>query len=308
MTDFLNAELHCHNVYSNCKNQSYRMPFDSGVSIEQLLDSALKEKINVLFVTNHDTLKGYNEILDYQQNHRKYYNIKIYPAEEITIDNRGHVLAYGINKTVKPGMTLGETLDEIKLQNGVSCAAHPFAVSNGIRGKANMCDLMESFNSNNIDIFSNIIAKEFAEINKMFTIAGSDSHISSTMGRCINTIESENNLDSIIDNLRNGRSMILITNYATKKEIYEHLYYILTSSSESLLNYVSEYHPLAYHVVKWALASFSSNPNSAFWNTLGSLALYLARRVSKKVNIGGSSPEIFQNRSWKRLLSLAIVP
>ncbi|MFY9799490.1 MAG: PHP-associated domain-containing protein, partial [Candidatus Nitrosopolaris sp.] len=290
MTDFLNAELHCHNVYSNCKNQSYRMPFDSGVSIEQLLDSALKEKINVLFVTNHDTLKGYNEILDYQQNHRKYYNIKIYPAEEITIDNRGHVLAYGINKTVKPGMTLGETLDEIKLQNGVSCAAHPFAVSNGIRGKANMCDLMESFNSNNIDIFSNIIAKEFAEINKMFTIAGSDSHISSTMGRCINTIESENNLDSIIDNLRNGRSMILITNYATKKEIYEHLYYILTSSSESLLNYVSEYHPRAYHVVKWALASFSSNPNSAFWNTLGSLALYLARRVSKKVNIGGSSP------------------
>ena len=101
------------------------MPFDSGVSIEQLLDSALKEKINVLFVTNHDTLKGYNEILDYQQNHRKYYNIKIYPAEEITIDNRGHVLAYGINKTVKPGMTLGETLDEIKLQNGVSCASSP---------------------------------------------------------------------------------------------------------------------------------------------------------------------------------------
>lgn len=62
------------------------------------------------------------EFFDYQQNHRKYYNIKIYPAEEITIDNRGHVLAYGIYKMVKPGMTLGETLDEIKLQNGVSCA------------------------------------------------------------------------------------------------------------------------------------------------------------------------------------------
>ena len=171
-----------------------------------------------------------------------------------------------------------------------------------------MCDLMESFNSNNIDIFSNIIAKEFAEINKMFTIAGSDSHISSTMGRCINTIESENDLDSIIDNLRNGRSKILITNYASKKEIYEHLYYILTSSSEYLLNYVAEHHPRAYHVVRWALASFSSNPNSVFWETLGSLALYLTRRLSKKVNIGGSSPEIFQNRSWKRLLSLAIVP
>lgn len=83
---------------------------------------------------------------------------------------------------------------------------------------------------------------------------------------------------------------------------------MLTSSSESILNYVSEYHPRAYHIVNWALASFNANPNSAFWNTLASLALYLTRRVSKKVNIGGSSPEIFQNRSWKRLLSLAIVP
>jgi len=285
------------------------MPFDSGVSLEQLLDSAVKEKVEVLFVTNHDTLEGYDEILDYQQNHRRYNNIKIYPAEEITIDNRGHVLAYGINKTVKPGMTLGETLDEIKSQNGVSCAAHPFAVSNGIRGKASLCDLMESFNSNNLDIFSNIIAKKFAEFNKMFTIAGSDSHISSTLGRCMNTIESENNLDSIIDNLYKGRSKIRVTNYVTKKEIYEHLYYILTSSSESLMNYVSEYHPRVYHVVKWALASISTNPNSALWYTLGSLGLYLTKRISKKVNIGGSSPEIFQAVwSWKRLISLAIVP
>ena len=59
------------------------MPFDSGVSVEQLLDSALKKKVDVLFVTNHDTLEGYNEILDYQQNHSTmtYNNIKIYPAE-----------------------------------------------------------------------------------------------------------------------------------------------------------------------------------------------------------------------------------
>jgi hypothetical protein len=54
--------------------------------------------------------------------------------------------------------------------------------------KASLCDVGESFNSNNIDIFSNIIAKKFAEYNKMFTIAGSDSHISCTLGRCINTM------------------------------------------------------------------------------------------------------------------------
>jgi predicted metal-dependent phosphoesterase TrpH len=273
-----------------------------------LLESALKEKIDVLFVTNHNTLKGYQEILDYQQNHRKYYDIRIYPAEEITIDNGGHVLAYGINKTINPGMTLGETLDEIKRQNAVSCAAHPFAVSNGIRTKASLCDLMESFNSNNVDIFSNILASKFAEYHNMFTIAGSDSHVCSTVGRCINTIESENNIDSVIDNLLNGRSKIYSANYATKKELYEHAYYILSSSSEALMNYVSKHHPAAYHLFKWALASFTSDPNSRFWYTLGLFALYLTKRVSKKVNMGGYTPEIFQDRSWKRLISLALVP
>src|SRR5205823_193318 len=151
-------------------------------------------------------------------NHNKYHSIKIYPAEEVTIENKGHVLAYGITEGIKPGLSLGETLDEIKLQNGISCAAHPFAVSNGIRGKARLCDLMESFNSNNIDIFSNVIAKKFAEFNKMFTIAGSDSHVSSTLGRCINTIESENKLDSLIGSMLKGRSKIHSTNYTSKKE------------------------------------------------------------------------------------------
>ena len=56
--------------------------------------------------------------------------------DEITINNKGHVLAYGIENEIKPGMTLDETLDEIKKQNGISCAAHPFAVSNGIREEA----------------------------------------------------------------------------------------------------------------------------------------------------------------------------
>ena len=86
---------------------------------------ALKRKIDVLFVTNHNTLDGYRQVLDYQKDHYKLRNIKIYPAEEITIDNQGHVLAYGITEQIKSGMTLEETLDEIKCQNAISCASSP---------------------------------------------------------------------------------------------------------------------------------------------------------------------------------------
>src|SRR5919198_5261844 len=233
MTDLLNAEIHCHNIYSNFRNKSCIMPFDCGVTVEEQLNKVLEKKIDVLFVTNHNTLDGYHQILEYQQNHKKYHDIKIYPGEEITIDNKGHVLAYGINKEVKPGMSLEQTLDEIKRQNGVSCAAHPFAVSNGIREKALLCDLIESFNSNNVDIFSNTISTKFSEDNTMHTVAGSDSHVPSTIGRCINTVESENNIDSILDSMHRGKFKIEKAEYATEDELYDLAHYVISSSHKS---------------------------------------------------------------------------
>jgi predicted metal-dependent phosphoesterase TrpH len=120
-THILKAELHCHNIYSNYRNKSSRIPFDCGVTIEEQLNSALKKGIDVLFITNHNTLDGHRQTLEYQQNHARYSSIKIYPAEEITIENKGHVLAYGITEGIKPGLSLADTLDEIKRKNGISC-------------------------------------------------------------------------------------------------------------------------------------------------------------------------------------------
>ena len=284
------------------------MPFDCGVSTEEQLQTSLERGIDVLFVTNHNTLDGYRQILEYQRNHEKFKNIGIYPAEEITIDNQGHILAYGITKEVRSGMTLEETIDEIKRQNAVSCAAHPFAVTNGIRERACMCDIMESFNSNNVDRFSNIVAEKFAKHNNMPTVAGSDSHILSTIGRCMNTIESEDNLDSIIQLLRNGKVKIARVDYASKHEVYEHVRYIISSSRELLLDHALQYHPRAYWVAKWALNSYTTNPDSRFWSALGALALYLTKRVSEKVNIKGYSPEVFVDRSWKTLITMGLLP
>jgi predicted metal-dependent phosphoesterase TrpH len=308
-THILKAELHCHNIYSNYRNKSSRIPFDCGVTIEDQLNSALSKGIDVLFITNHNTLDGHRQTLEYQQNHARYSSIKIYPAEEITIENKGHVLAYGITEGIKPGLSLADTLDEIKRKNGISCAAHPFAVSNGIREKACLCDLIESFNSNNIDIFSNIISNKFSELNKMSTVAGSDSHVASTIGRCINTIESENNIDSIVDNMRKGKFKIEKAEYATENELYEQAHYILSSSNESLTTYILQnYHPAVHYAAKWALDSFSSDPYNRFWRALGSFTFYLTKRASKKVNINGYNPKVFEQRSWSRLISLGLIP
>lgn len=301
-------ELHCHNVFSNNMNSSPRISFDCGVAVEDQLLLAYEKKIDVIFITNHNTLNGYKQMLEYKDNHEKFKNIKIYPAEEITINTKGHVLAYGIHDTIKPGMNIDETLDAIKKQNAISCAAHPFAVSNGIRENAIKCDMIESFNSNNIDHYSNIAAEKFSYDNKMIPIAGSDSHVLSTFGRCINTIEAENNLDSILTQMLKRKSKILKAELAFKDELFEHAHYILSASKDQLLNYVLVHHPSKYSLVKWALDSFTSKPNSKLWKLLGSLGLYLSKRVSNKVNMKGYNPYVFEDRSWKTLISMSLFP
>src|SRR5215203_3962530 len=269
-------ELHCHNVFSNNMNGSPRVPFDCGVSVEDQLLLAYEKKIDVIFITNHNTLNGYKQMLEYKQNHEKFKNIKIYPAEEITINTKGHVLAYGIHDTIKPGMDIDETLDTIRKQNAVSCAAHPFAVSNGIRENAIKCDMIESFNSNNIDHYSNLVAEKFSSDNHMISIAGSDSHVLTTFARCINSMESENKLDSILQEMLKRKSKILKVELALKEELFEHAYYMLSASKDHLLNYILVHHPSKFSLVKWTLDSFLSKPNSKLWKILGSLGLYLS--------------------------------
>lgn len=307
-TSILNAELHCHNIFSNHRNGSSRLPFDCGVHIEDQLHAALEKEIDVLFVTNHNTLDGYRQICEYQDNHKKFKRIKIYPAEEVTIDTNGHVLAYGIYKTIKPWMSLEETLDEIGRQDGVSCAAHPFAVTNGIREKASACDMMESFNSNNVDRFSNIVANKFAKNNGIPEVAGSDSHVLTTIGKCINTIESENNLDSILEIMRHGKMRIASNDYASRNEVYEHAYYIIKSSHGLLLENILECHPHFYRIAKWILNSCTKDPDSELWRSVAAISLYLTKRVSEKVNIKGHDPWIFTERSWKKLITMALLP
>jgi hypothetical protein len=67
-----------------------------------------------------------------------------------------------------------------------------------------MCDMMDSSNSHNVDRFSNIVAAKFAKDNDMLAVAGSDSHMLTTLGECVSTIESENNLDTIPQAIKRG--------------------------------------------------------------------------------------------------------
>ena len=81
------AELHCHNQHSNFHVGEDEPPYDSGVTILGQLERARQLGLDAVFVTNHNTLAGYDAMRTYARDHGRYASIGVYPAEEVTTDS-----------------------------------------------------------------------------------------------------------------------------------------------------------------------------------------------------------------------------
>ena len=304
--DLLTTELHCHNEFSNFQLGLKETPYDCGISIQEQLAQAYKVDLDAFFITNHNTLDGYKSLLEYKENHEKYKDIQVYPGEEITTDNGIHVLAFGLTETIRAGKNMDEILDIIKKQGALSCAPHPFGLNNGLREKAALCDLIEIFNSNNVDRYSNIRASHFARTNNMIEVAGSDSHVLSTLGRCTNLIDSENNLDDILNALRKGRITIENTGYITSREMIEHAKYKIENSKDDIMRYFKENHPHLTGLCRFLISAFESNPNSVVWTTVYKVAVHLTTKLSNKINFKNQDYEILYERNLRAILPMIL--
>ena len=265
MPDMLRTELHCHNVYSNGHVGELEPPFDCNVTVNDQLEKSLVEELDVLFVTNHNTLDGYQQLLEYKNEHTKFKNIKVYPAEEVTTDKEAHVLILGLHKEIKPGLSIEEILDEAKRQNAVSIAPHPFSLIDALRDESIHCDLFESFNSSNIDIYSNKKAEEFAQENDLNVVSGSDSHVKTTVGRCTNLIDSENTLDDILHSMLHNKIKIEKTGYVLPNETLEHIRYKIVNSKPYIDQYVKEFYPQSFWIFNQLYNFYMKTQKNYIW-------------------------------------------
>lgn len=302
----IRTELHSHNVFSNFNVGAHEAPYDCGVTVRDQLDAARRSGLDAVFVTNHNTLDGYAQALEYCADHERYAGMRVYPAEEITLEDGSHVIAYGIGEEVRPGQTLGQTLDEIRRQGAVSSAPHPFSILDALRESAAECDIMEVFNSNNADVISNVRAAAFAEEHSMVGVAGSDSHVASTVGRCVNAVEAEDGLDSMLDSLRRGRVSILRAGYATGQEAIDHVRYKIENSAEYIDEYMARFYPHSRHFFALLLRMFRRNPESRLWMLLYQVAVRGMRRISRKINIEGRDAGPMASRSLAGMARMAI--
>ncbi len=300
------TELHCHNSFSNFHVGAEETPYDCNVSIREQLERSLQLGLDSIFVTNHNTLDGYKQLLEYKNNHEKFKKIQVYPAEEVTIDTGAHVLTYGIHEEIPAGISLDELIDEVKGQGGVSSAPHPFSLLDALRDDAKKCDMVEVFNSNNIDMLSNAKATDFALTNNMTKVSGSDSHVLSTLGRCVNVIDSENNLDSVLQSLKHGKVKINKTGYALQTETMEHLKYKINNSKEYLSEYIKENYPNSEWLLKLLLKIYDLNQNSYLWSLFYKIGVYLMKRISQKINFQDQDPYFMKDRNLGTMFKMAL--
>ncbi|NDF34323.1 MAG: PHP domain-containing protein [Nitrosopumilaceae archaeon] len=302
----IKAELHCHNSFSNFHVGEDDAPYDCDITIQQQLERAHALGLDAFFVTNHNTLDGYSQILQYKNDHEKYKKIQVFRAEEITTNTGAHVIAYGINKEIKAGLTLEEIVDEIRKQDGISCAPHPFSLLDALRDDAIKCDMIEIFNSNNVDLISNAKATQFSLQHNKIGVAGSDSHVLSTLGRCVNVIESENSLDDALFSMKHGKISIHQTGYAKEQETLEHIKYKINNSKDYLAEYIREHYPNSEWMMSLLLKMYDLNQNSYMWSLVYKLAVYLMKRVSTKINIRGYDAAKLHDRNLATMLRMAI--
>ena len=293
----LRTEFHCHNIYSNTNLGDLEPPFDCSVTISEQLEQAYLADLDCLFVTNHNTLDGYHQLLEYKNDHKKFDKIQVYPAEEVTTDKEAHVLILGLHDEIKQGLSIEEILDQAKRQNAVSVAPHPFSLIDALREESIHCDLFEVFNSSNIDVYSNKKAEEFAQKNNLKVVAGSDSHVKTTIARCTNSVESENTLDDIIHSMFHGKIKIEKTGYVLPNETLEHIRYKVTNSRPYIEKYVKEFYPRSSWAFNLLYNFYMATQKSYMWDIMYKMSLFGLKRISKKINFEGYDPFVFRERN-----------
>jgi len=105
------ADLHMHTTAS-----------DGWPTPHELVDYARATALDVIAVTDHDTIEGALRAADRAAGRSK---LQVVIGEEVS-SRDGHIVALFIERRVRPGMSAAATVHAIHDQGGLAVAVHPF--------------------------------------------------------------------------------------------------------------------------------------------------------------------------------------
>jgi glycosyltransferase involved in cell wall biosynthesis len=170
----IDVDLHMHTDHSG----------DCATPVEVLLDTARRQGLGAIAVTDHNEISGALEA----QEKAAEYGVKVIVGEEVKTASQGEVIGLFIQEKIPRGLTLQETVAEIKRQGGLVYVPHPFDRMHAVPDYEHLLaivddvDALEVFNPRVAIGAFNEEAERFAAKYRMVAGAGSDSHVAQGLG------------------------------------------------------------------------------------------------------------------------------
>jgi len=168
----IDVDLHMHTDHSN----------DCATPVEVLLAEARSRGLGAIAITDHNEISGAKEAL------AKADSIQVIVGEEIKTADQGEVIGLFIDDKIPRGMTLAQTIAEIKRQGGLVYVPHPFDRLHSVPGYEHLLTVIDDVDA--IEVFNPRVAfNEFNEEAVRFAAkyripagAGSDAHVPQGLG------------------------------------------------------------------------------------------------------------------------------
>ena len=213
----LKMDSHIHSEYSP----------DSHSKIDDILDVARSRNVDIIAISDHNTVDGTSEVL------RKTRNTDILAIPSIEISSsHGHILGFGCEENIPRDLSPEDTIDRIHDLGGLAIIPHPYCFyRHGLLCKSDYNDLkidaIETKNARFIVGYCNNKAKKLAEKENMPTLGASDAHYWKFVGDCFSMIDCEKDIDSVLKAIvknkveahGNGTSNILLSKYLFEKNV-----------------------------------------------------------------------------------------
>jgi predicted metal-dependent phosphoesterase TrpH len=195
----LKADLHMHSHFSP----------DSGMSPGEIVNTAEKLGLDVIAVTDHNTVRGGLETEKMAKNKDL---IVIVGSEIMTKD--GEIIGLDVKRDIPKKLPLSEACRLIKEQGGLVLVPHPFerlrkGIGSRIKEIIGYIDAVEVFNARSYFSRSNERAFEFAKKHGLAMFACSDAHFAMEIGSAYTVIDSERKKESVIKAIKEGKSIIV---------------------------------------------------------------------------------------------------
>jgi predicted metal-dependent phosphoesterase TrpH len=170
--DFIHVDLHMHTDHSP----------DCATPVDVLLETAKARGLGAIAVTDHNEISGAKEARERAN------GIKVIVAEEVKTADQGEVIGLFIEEKIPRGLTLAETIAEIRRQGGLVYVPHPFDRMHSVPDYEHLLGVVEDIDA--IEVFNprvafsafNEEAERFAAKYRIAAGAGSDSHVAQGLG------------------------------------------------------------------------------------------------------------------------------